>query len=258
MDQYVSAAKEAARIGGEILLGWRGRVQAREKRPDDLVTQADLASQEAIRGMLQKAFPDHGFRGEEGDESDMSSFPEWTWIVDPLDGTANFVHGLSGFAVSIALTHLGRPVVGVVFDPVSRELFWAATGQGAWLDAKQLHVSECVQLRKAMICASLPPRLERDSPEIGRFNEVLLAARAVRRLGSAALNLAYLADGRLDGYWATTIYPWDVAAGVLLVTEAGGVVTDLAGAAYDIRGPKIVTSASAELHSELLSVLNRL
>lgn len=255
MNQYVEVAKKAARIGGSILLAHRGKVQAREKRPDDLVTQADLESQEAIREELQKAFPGHGFRGEEGEFSNMQSMSEWTWIVDPLDGTANFVHGLSGFAVSIALIHQGHPVTGVVFDPVSDEMFWAAKDHGAWLGAKRLHVSGCSNIRKAMICVSLPPRLERGAPEITCLTEVLLAARGVRRLGSAALNLAYIADGRLDGYWATSINPWDVAAGVLLVQEAGGIITDLVGNPYSILDQKILTSATLDLHRQLMETV---
>lgn len=255
MNQYVEAAKRAAILGGEILLAMRGKVQAREKRPDDLVTQADLESQEAIRQSLLKAFPEHSFRGEEGEFSDTKSLPEWTWIVDPLDGTANFVHGLSGFAVSIALTHFGVPVAGVVFDPVSQEMFWAAQGEGAWLGGKRLQVSNCQELRKAMICVSLPPRLERGAPEISCLTEVLLAARGVRRLGSAALNLAYIADGRLDGYWATSIYAWDVAAGVLLVQEAGGKVTGLTGEPYLLTSQRIVSSASPALHRQLLETV---
>lgn len=258
MNQYVEIAEEAAKIGGDLLLSWRGMVQAREKRPDDLVTEADLASQEAIRQRIQKAFPDHAFRGEEGEHGDTSSLPEWTWIVDPLDGTANFVHGLTGFAVSIALAHFGKPIAGVVFDPVSNELFRAARGEGAWLNAKQLHVSRCESISKAMICASLPARLERNSSEIARFTEVLLTARGVRRLGSAALNMAYVADGRLDGYWATSIYPWDIAAGLLLVQESGGIVSDLAGIPYEINSPTLVTANNQTVHSELLGTLRRI
>lgn len=255
MNQYVEAAKHAAQVGGAILLANRGKVQAREKRPDDLVTKADLESQEAIRQTLLKSFPDHGFRGEEGEFSNTQAMPEWTWIVDPLDGTANFVHGLSGFAVSIALTHLGIPVAGVVFDPVAEEMFYAAKGLGAWLGAKRLQVSECSEIKKAMICVSLPPRLARNSPEIACLTEVLLAARGVRRLGSAALNMAYVADGRLDGYWATSIYPWDVAAGVLLVQEAGGVITDLQDEPYSILSQKIVSSSTKQLHRQLLDTV---
>lgn len=256
MNQYVEAAKQAATLGGEILVALRGKVQAREKRPDDLVTQADLESQETIRRSLLKSFPEHGFRGEEGEFSNTQSLPEWTWIVDPLDGTANFVHGLSGFAVSIALTHQGVPVAGVVFDPVSQEMFFAAQGEGAWLGAKRLQVSGCQELRKAMVCVSLPPRLERGAPEIACLTEVLLAARGVRRLGSAALNLAYIADGRLDGYWATSIYPWDVAAGVLLVQEAGGQVTGLSGESYMIASQRIVSSATPGLQRQLLETVS--
>lgn len=257
MNQYVEAAIRAARIGGDILIANRGKVQAREKRPDDLVTAADLLSQEAIRNDLLKAFPEHGFRAEEGEFSNTEGLPDWTWIVDPLDGTANYVHGLGGFSVSIALTHHGIPVVGVVFDPVANELFHAVQGGGAWIGAKKLQVSQCLEMKKAMICVSLPPRLERSSPEIACLTEVLLAARGVRRLGSAALNLAYIADGRMDGYWATSLFPWDVAAGVLLVREAGGLVTNLEGADYSIFGPRIVTSASSQLHAQLLETVRR-
>jgi myo-inositol-1(or 4)-monophosphatase len=155
------------------------------------------------------------------------------------------------------LTHFGKPVAGVIFDPIANELYRSAIGRGAWLGAKEMHVSPCAVLGKAMICASLPSRLERNSPEIARLTEVLLTARGVRRLGSAALNMAYLADGRLDGYWATSIFPWDIAAGVLLVQEAGGLISDLAGKPYEIQRPQIVVAGTPLLHSQLLATLNR-
>lgn len=265
MPDFLTVCEQAARAGGAILLDWQERFTAREKAPKDLVTEADLASQQAIRQIVLGAFPDHDFLGEEDAALDIREKSgtsggrpaEYRWIVDPLDGTANYVHKLQTFAVSIALEQNGRIIVGVVFDPISGELYHAVSGQGAFLNGARLNTSGCRQLEQAMVAFSFSPNVERASLEIRRFIEVLLATQSVRRLGSAALNLAYVAAGRLDSYWATSVKSWDVAAGVLLVREAGGILTHVSGGAFDLENPEFLASASADLQQRMLDVLAR-
>jgi myo-inositol-1(or 4)-monophosphatase len=247
------------------LVDWQDRFLPREKGPKDLVTEADLAAQEAIRTILLGAFPEHDFLAEE-DAAERKSLGQaaipprksaYRWIVDPLDGTTNYVHHLQNYAVSIALQHENDIVCGCVLDPTSGECFTAVQGQGAHLDGRPLRVSGCRSIEQAMVAVSFSPNVPRGSIEITRFVEVLHASQAVRRLGSAALNLAYVASGRLDVYWATSLLAWDVAAGVLMVTEAGGTVTGLDGKPLDIERPEMVASASEPLHAEVMEVLER-
>jgi myo-inositol-1(or 4)-monophosphatase len=254
---------EAAKLGGQALLHWRDHFQAREKGPRDLVSQADLAAQEAIRGVLCKAFPDHDFLSEEdaaerrakGESPIPGRKSDYRWIVDPLDGTTNYVHHLPGYAVSIALQR-GREIeIGVVFDPLSEECFVAERGKGAKLNGKPLKASGCKRIGQALIAVSFSPHVTRDSPEIKRFTEVVLASQSVRRMGSAALNLCYVAAGRLDGYLATSISIWDVAAGLLMVTEAQGAIAGLEGNPLDLERPELLAAASEPLLSELVTTV---
>jgi myo-inositol-1(or 4)-monophosphatase len=261
MPDFIKVCEQAARAGGDVLLKWQQRIQAREKGPKDLVTQADIESQEVIQEILLNAFPDHGFVGEEDPHGAAAAPPregEYCWVVDPLDGTANYVHGLQSFAVSIALRCGADVVAGTVYDPIRDECYNAVRGQGAWLNGAAIAVSGCRVLQEALVAVSFPPSVPRGCKEITGFIEVLHRSRAVRRLGSAALNLSYLAAGRLDGYWASSVKIWDVAAGVLLVQEAGGVVSGLGGNAFDLDAPNLATAASSELHAELMSVLTNL
>lgn len=251
MSEYLQAAESAARAGGAVLLDWMDRFQAREKAPKDLVSEADLASQELIQRRLLEQFPDHGFLGEEDGTSVEGADGRFRWIVDPLDGTANYVHRVPQFAVSIALECDGQIVAGVVFDPVADECFTTAAGGGAQLNGAAIAVSDVTALDQALVVASFSPYIRRDSPEIEHFADVLVACQTLRRTGSAALNLAYLAAGRFDGYWATSTKTWDVAAGFLLVREAGGVLTDLGGGPADHNRPIFVASATPALHDEL-------
>lgn len=181
----------------------------------------------------------------------------YRWIVDPLDGTTNYVHNLPGFTVSIGLERGGAIVAGVVYDPTLDECFVASLGGGAFLNGRPLQTSRCRLLREAMVAASLSPRIERDTLEIAGFMEVLIACHSLRRLGSAALNLCYTAAGRLDAYWAMSAKVWDIAAGILIVSEAGGVVTDVAGSPLKLADPRCACSATPELHAELLDTLAR-
>src|SRR5262245_14287529 len=250
---------EAAKCGGQALLKWVDRFAPREKGPRDLVSEADLAAQEAIREIIHKAFPDHDFLSEEdaAERKAKGQIPilprksDYRWIVDPLDGTTNYVHRLSGYAVSIALQSRDQIELGVVFDPLAEEFFVAERGKGAKLNGKPLKSSGCEQLSRALIAVSFSPHVTRDSPEIRRFVEVLLASQSVRRMGSAALNLCYVAAGRLDGYLATSVSIWDVAAGLLMVEEAGGAIAGIDGGSLNLDRPELLSAASRRLLEEL-------
>ncbi|HEX2476658.1 MAG TPA: inositol monophosphatase family protein, partial [Lacipirellulaceae bacterium] len=226
IDECLETCEAAARAGGRELLARQGKSQAREKAPADLVTDADEASQEAIRRVIAARFPGHDFIGEEQPARERSATKaEFTWIVDPLDGTTNYVHGYPSFAVSVALAAGDELLVGVVYDPVAGNCFSAAARKGARCDGVPMRTSNVTKVGSALAIVSLPAHVQRDSPDLLDFIEASLVCQAVRRSGSAALNFAYLAKGALDAFWARHIHPWDVAAGVLLVREAGGVVT---------------------------------
>lgn len=258
MRDYITVCERSARKGGQVLLDWQGRIHPREKAPKDLVSEADLASQDAIYEIIHEAFPDHDFLGEEdetGNHENRKS--DFRWIVDPLDGTVNYVHRLPAFSVSVALEHCGQVQAGVVYDPIANECYSAVRGEGAFLNGERISVSACDSLRTALVVASLSTGVSRDSPEIDRFLNVLVECQALRRLGSAALNLAYLAAGRLDAYWATSVKVWDVAAGVLLVQEAGGFLTGVEGEPFELLRPQFAAAATAALHAELIVTLNR-
>ena len=254
MDSWIDVCEKAARAGGAELMMWRGRFSTREKAPADLVTDADLASQQVIREVIRQAFPDHAFLGEEAAFA-VPNDDQPCWVVDPLDGTTNYVHGYPQYAVSVALVVDRVPQVGVILDPLHDECFLAVQGQGAWLNSQPITVSQANELTAALVGASLPYGLRRDSPDLVALCEVAQSCRGVRRSGSAALNLAYLASGRQDGYWAHQIHPWDVAAGVLLVRESGGTVTGANGQAFDIWNPHFLAAATPDLHASLLPLI---
>lgn len=263
MPDYLSVCEAAARSGGQVLRDWQGRFTSREKGIRDLVTEADLASQEAIRKILLGEFPDHDFLGEEdplplvsGEKAaKFTRKAEYRWIVDPLDGTSNYVHGLSMFAVSIALERAGEIIVGTVYDPVADECFSAVKGKGTTLNGKTINASGCVRVDQSLVAVSFAPNITRESPEIAWFVEALLQCQSARRLGSAALNLAYVAAGRMDAYLTTSVQIWDVAAGMLLVTEAGGVLATLHGGPLDLQKPEFLAAATPQLQHDLRNVL---
>jgi myo-inositol-1(or 4)-monophosphatase len=260
LEELREVAEQAARSAGRLLCQMQNGISAREKGPADLVTEADLAAQRAIRSILLEATPQFGFVGEEDDEHRQEAQgdgTEFCWIVDPLDGTTNYVHGLDNYCVSVALRRASRVVLGIVFDPVREEMYAAIEGKGACMNGRVLETSSQRRMDLALLAASFAARVPRNSPEIGRFVEVLHRCQAVRRLGSAALNLCYVAAGRLDGYWATSVKSWDVAAGTLCVQEAGGTVTGLDGSPFCLRRPHLASAATADLHAELLEILAR-
>lgn len=254
MLEFLQAAEDAARQAGQVLRSWSSRFTVREKSRSNLVTEADLASQSAIAELLKRRFPQHGLLGEEDLGHDQSA-AEYRWIIDPLDGTTNYVHGFPYYAVSIGLECRGEMIVGVIYDPVRDELFAAAKGNGASLNRRPLRCSEIARLNQAMVIASLPVGTDAADLAVRRFLTVLPHAQTVQRTGSAALNLAYLAAGRLEGFWSSSLKPWDMAAGVLLVTEAGGMITQMNGAPFQLYEANLLASNGTAVHTELRNLL---
>jgi myo-inositol-1(or 4)-monophosphatase len=219
-----------------------------------LVTEADLASQEAIRQRLLSVFPEHDFVSEEGDQGGQLD-GRYCWVVDPLDGTLNYVHQIPHYAVSIALLEHGKPIVGVIYDPVSNECFRARRGAGAWLNGTRIMTSGVVTLSEAIIAASFSARVQFPAREIDQFVAAVEQSQGVRRTGSAALNLCYVACGRFDAFWALSTKAWDVAAGVLLVEEAGGAVSNPEGAPFSLSEPHPVACANDRLLNAFCAML---
>lgn len=256
MSEFLQACQEAARVGGAVLMEWRGKFNAREKGPADLVTEADFASQERIRELLLSRFPEHGFLGEEDGTDIAPRDGRHRWIVDPLDGTVNYVHGVPNFAVSVALECEGRIIAGAIYDPSLDECFTAEAGGGAFLNGIPIRTSGTTQLTEALVVASFPAGIQEGHPEIERFVRALVATQSLRRTGSAALNLSYLAAGRFDAYWATTTKIWDIAAGFLILSEAGGSLATPEGGEVELAKPQFVAAATPQLQQALRACLN--
>ncbi len=246
----LDAAVGIAREAGDLLMRHRSHMDelvVDRKGRIDLVTTADRESETLVRERLADAFPDHDVHGEEFGDSSRGA--DYRWIVDPLDGTTNFVHGHPMFVVAIGLLHHGDPVVGVVHAPALRETFTAARGEGACLDGRPMRVSTTTKLEEAMVATGFPyRRAERADNNLGNFGRIALDVRGIRRGGSAALDLAYVACGRFDAFWELHLEPWDVAAGACLVREAGGRVTDALGGNDWLTGGHIVASNAGPLH----------
>ena len=251
---FLQTAQEATRIGGRILQQWQSKFTAREKSPANLVTEADLASQDAIHDFIVTRFPDHKFLGEEGLDQQTGS-SEYRWVIDPLDGTGNYVHRFPYYCVSIGLEYQGQLVVGAIYDPTRDELFSAMKGSGAFLNGQRIRCSEVKTLPEAMCMASLPVKTSAESAAVGRFLKVISEAQSVQRSGSAALNLCYVASGRVDAFWSTNLKPWDMAGGVLIVEEAGGRVTQTGGNRFELEVPDLLASNGTALHGELSQLL---
>lgn len=244
-------ATETARAVGKLLRArWDVATEIRYKGPVDLVTDADLAAEDLALRMLRQAFPEHAIVAEETSPNATSS--TYCWYVDPLDGTTNFAHRYPHFAVSIALTCAGEPVLGVIHDPLRQELFGATRGGGAYLNGKAIRVSTTPTLNQGLLATGFPyDRRERASFYMGHFQHFLQRSQGIRRGGCAALDLCYVASGRLDGFWEWHLKPWDTAAGSLIVTEAGGAVSDFRNGPFHPGDPQILASNGA-IHSELL------
>lgn len=257
MPEFLDACRTAARIGGEQLERFRDSFRASQKGINDLVTDADLASQRAIHDYLNQHFPEHGFVGEEDIRLAMASNSdsEFRWIVDPLDGTLNYVHQLQSWSVSIALQKSGVTIAGAVYDPWLDELYSAAAGENATLNDRPIQTSGCDSIGESLLVVSLPANVTRETPEIRQLIELLCGSRSVRRLGSAALNLCYIATGRVDGYWATSLNLWDIAAGWLILNQAGGRVQNPQGGPVDPHQPRLVAAATPSLADQITALL---
>lgn len=254
MADLITTCEESARAGGAVLLDWVGRFSVREKGPSDLVTQADEAAQDAIRHVVQSRFPNHDFLGEEQSvRQDLSA--EFCWYVDPLDGTTNYVHQVPHYCTSVAVARRGIVVASAVYDPVSQECYTAGRDGGAYCNGRKLQTSDVTEISRALAAASFSAKVDPNSVEIDQFVQALLRCQAVRRTGSAALNMCYVAAGRFDCFWALTTKPWDVAAGSLLIEEAGGVVTHWSGAKFELTKSHPAASATETLHRQFLELL---
>lgn len=249
LQECLDAAQEAARRAAEVLARWRNKFQVRQKGRADLVTEADVESQRTIQAFLAGRFPEHGFLGEEegaGARRPDAAAPP-TWIVDPIDGTTNYVHDFPLYCISIGLQVAGELVVGVVYEPTRDEMFSAAQGRGAWLGERRLQVGGAPRIEDALLATGFPPDLAGQELSLRWWEHLSFRAQSLRRTGSTAINLAYLAAGRFDGYYAFDNHVWDVAGGTVLVREAGGLITNADGSAYDPYTPDAL-AANQELH----------
>lgn len=253
--ELLKTAIEAARAGGAILQDWVGRFSVKEKRRADLVTEADHASQDAIFQLISSRYPHHGFLGEEG-LNQQSESSDYRWVIDPLDGTSNYVHGFPYYAVSIAVQKGDKLVAGVIFDPNRDEVFSATADGAAHVNGHEISTSGETEPARAMAMASLPVGAGRDDPAVERFLTSMSHLQTVQRSGSAALNLAYVACGRIDAFWSTSLKPWDVAAGVLIVQQAGGAICAIDGGSIDIMEPSLLSASSRTIVDNLISVFN--
>lgn len=254
LDDYAHHAAQIARDAGQILRDRFGQPHdVRFKGAIDLVTEADRAAEDLIADRLRTLCPDHDLLCEEGSVG-ASSGSAFRWVVDPLDGTTNFAHGLPTFAVSMALEDAGIPVVGVVYDPMRDELFVARRGGGATLNGIPIHVSGVDQLISSILVTGFSYDFERRAQQAEVWRDFLTRVQAIRQTGSAALNLCYIAAGRLDGYWERGLSPWDVAAGAVIVTESGGAVTNMRGGSFHSDDREVLAS-NGRLHGDLLDVI---
>jgi myo-inositol-1(or 4)-monophosphatase len=248
--QFVPSMVEIARETGALLMGYfHRRVKIEYKGEADLVTEADRNSEALIRKRIHEKWPEHDILGEENGLIDTGS--EYRWYVDPLDGTTNFAHGYPVFCVSMGLEYQGERIAAVVYDPTRDEMFTAAKGSGAQLNGAPIHVSKTPTLAETIIATGFPSHKRHKNPNIHFYHQITLRTHGVRRAGSAALDLCYVACGRFDAFWEFNLNPWDTAAGVLIVQEAGGKVTDFNGGPFNIDSRQTVAS-NVLVHDALL------
>jgi myo-inositol-1(or 4)-monophosphatase len=254
LDTYLKAAERAAKKAGLMLIqNIRSNREISFKGEVDLVTNFDRQSQEIIRDSLLRAFPDHDIIAEEGLKKEKGS--DFKWIVDPIDGTTNYVHGFPVFCISIAVEKGGESLVGLVFDPMRGELFAAKRGEGASLNNKKIQVSCTEELDKSLLTTGFPYDIrESEMNNLDHFSNFAVRCQAIRRCGSAALDLCSVACGRADGFWELKLSPWDTAAGALIVKEAGGCITDFHNKRFD-SGKKQVLASNGKIHKQMLEVL---
>jgi myo-inositol-1(or 4)-monophosphatase len=247
---YAHVAEGIARQAGALLRGFYEKgVSAEYKGDVDIVTEADRASEALIVSKLKAAFPEHGIYGEEGTREGLEA--EYRWYVDPLDGTTNFAHGFPAFCIILGLERRpaglakdadGEMVAGVVYDPLRDEMFSVERGKGAWLNQRQIHVSKTKTLQESLTGTGFPSHKRHLNPNVYLYQQITLRSHGVRRAGSAGLDLAYVACGRLDGFWEFNLNPWDTSAGVLLVEEAGGKVTHFDGGKFTLDSREVLAT----------------
>jgi myo-inositol-1(or 4)-monophosphatase len=248
--EFVPAMTEIAREAGCLLMGYFAkRVKIEYKGEVDLVTEADRASEQRILERIRARWPGHNVLAEEGGGSESGS--DYRWYVDPLDGTTNFAHGFPVFCVSLGLEHKGERIAGVVYDPTRNELFAAEKGGGAFLNGNAIQVSNVGNLAESLVATGFPSHKRHKNPNIHFYHQITLRTHGVRRAGSAALDLCYVACGRFDAFWEFNLNPWDTAAGTLIVEEAGGKVSDFRGGPFEIKSREVCAS-NGLLHPPLL------
>lgn len=262
---FAHPASEMARAAGALLRGhYEHGVVTEYKGEVDLVTVADRESEKLLVERLHAQWPEHGILGEEGTRAGMDS--EYRWYIDPLDGTTNFAHGFPAFCVSMGLEHrpVGTPadadgelIAAVIYDPLRDEMFLAEKGCGAYLNGRRIQVSSTATMAESLIATGFPSRKRHGNPNVHFYHEVTLRSHGVRRAGSAALDLVYVACGRLDGYWEFKLNPWDTAAGVLLVTEAGGRVTYIDGGPFHLASVEVLAS-NGKIHEQLIHLFDNM
>ena len=254
-DRLQLAVELARRAGGLLLDGYGRATQVRHKGAVDLVTEYDLKSEQLLVEGIRSAYPADAILSEEGGGQEGEGV---RWLVDPLDGTTNFAHGLPIFSVSIACVRAEQLLLGVIYDPTREELFHTLAGEGAFLNEAPIRVSAATTLNESLLVTGFPYDI-RTNPDnnLSYFNALAVRARAVRRLGSAALDLAYVAAGRFDGYWELRLNPWDWAAGVLLVREAGGRATTFGEDEKGLDGDPTLVATNGRIHEQLITALTR-
>ena len=261
MDQLLEVAKEAAKVAGAIQRDKRGRIESIEfKGAINLVTEVDHACEAAIIEIIKGNFPEHEILAEESGLSRGGSRTvptEYKWIIDPLDGTTNYAHGYPCYAVSIGIEHKGSIQAGVIYDPSLDEMFEVIRGEGAYLNGSKIQVSKADSIKRALLATGFAYDVQEvEDNNLDHFANFILTSQAVRRDGAAAIDLAYVACGRYDGFWELSLWPWDVAAGSLLVEEAGGKMSLFDGSPLDIYAKQIVAS-NGTIHDEMISVLQQ-
>lgn len=252
LETAIHAAKQAGALLSQYA---RNGFQITHKSQIDLVTEADHAAEQCVIDVIRASYPDHCFLAEERGRIDHSSSPPYLWIIDPLDGTTNFAHGFPTYCVSIGLEHKKQCVLGVVYDPTRNELFSATRGSGARINGHPIHVSETALLDQALLVTGFAYNI-RETPNnnLDHFARFALRTQGLRRTGSAALDLCYVAAGRFDGFWEGTLNPWDMAAGVVILREAGGKITNFLGKSHSLYGQELVAS-NGLIHDAMIAVI---
>ena len=258
----INVMKQAARKASVRLKRDYGEVdqlQVSKKGPSDFVTAADIRTEKILKQELSRARPDFGFLMEEAGEI-RGNNPNSRWIVDPIDGTTNFIHGIAHFAICIALEEAGQITAGIIFDPINEQLFWAEKGYGAFLNDRRIRVSARTRISQSIFATGIPFRGKETTDDhknfLDQIGSVMSVSAGIRRFGSAALDLAYVAAGRFDGFWESGLKPWDIAAGLIVVREAGGIVSDLTGNDKMLNNGSVI-AANPSLHAPLLNLVSK-